>query len=91
MKAGNMTAKGILTGEYKSFDREGNLVSVQKVFTKGLLNGTCTEYFSDGKIQVQRIYEQDTLKRIESFDSKGNSLYVAEKSGNEIYSKSLLC
>ncbi len=29
----------------------------------------------------------DTLKRIESFDSKGNTLYVADESGNEIYSK----
>jgi uncharacterized protein len=86
-ESGDYDSDGNLSGEYKSFDREGNLSSVQKIYTKGLLNGTSTWYFPDGKIQVQRTYEQDTLKRIESFDSKGNSLYVAEESGNEIYSK----
>ncbi len=85
---GEYDSEGNLTGEYNAFDREGNVVSVQKVFTKGLLNGASTEYFPGGMIQMLRIYEQDTLKRIESFDSKGNSLYVGEESGKEVYSKS---
>jgi antitoxin component YwqK of YwqJK toxin-antitoxin module/Tfp pilus assembly protein PilF len=86
-ETGEYDSEGNLTGEFRSFDRDGNLSNVQTKFIKGLLNGTCIEYFPDGKEQMKRIYRQDTLKRIESFDSKGNSLYVANESGNEIYSK----
>ncbi len=71
-----MTVREILTGEFKSFDRDGKVISVQKEFKKGILDGTCIEYFPDGREQMKRIYRQDTLKRIESFDSNGNALYV---------------
>jgi antitoxin component YwqK of YwqJK toxin-antitoxin module/Tfp pilus assembly protein PilF len=86
-ESGEYDGEGNLTGEFKSFDREGNVMAVQKEFRKGLLDGTCIEYFPDGKEQMKRIYRQDTLKQIESFDSKGNALYVAEESGDDIYSK----
>jgi uncharacterized protein len=84
---GEYDSEGNLTGEFRSFDRDGRVTTIQKEFRKGLLDGTCTEFFPDGKEQMKRIYRQDTLKRIESFDSKGNALYVDEESGNEIYSK----
>jgi antitoxin component YwqK of YwqJK toxin-antitoxin module/tetratricopeptide (TPR) repeat protein len=86
-ESGEYDSDGNLTGEYKSFDRNGNIISVQREFTNGLLNGTCIEYFPDGKEQRKRIYKLDSLKRIESFNSKGITLYDAEESGNEIYSK----
>lgn len=85
--SGEYDNEGNLYGIYKSFDRDGNLTLVQKTYNKGLLTGTSEEFFPDGKIRMRRTYDQDTLKRIESFDSKGNSLYVAETHGGEIYSK----
>jgi uncharacterized protein len=86
-ETGEYDGEGYLTGEYKSFDRDGLVTNVQSEFRKGILNGNLAEYFPDGKIQMKRYYNQDTLQRIESFDAMGNTLYASEVSGNEIYSK----
>jgi uncharacterized protein len=86
-QTGEYDSEGNLTGEYRSFDRDGKVTAVQKEFKKGLLDGTCIEYFPNGQEQMKRFYRMDTLVRIESFDSKGNTLYAADVSGNEIYSK----
>ena len=80
-ESGEYDGGGNLTGEFKAYDRDGYLITIQQEYKKGLLDGTCTEYFQNGKEQMKRIYRQDTLKRIESFDSNGNTLYVAEESG----------
>ena len=44
-ESGEYDSEGNLTGEFKSFDMHGKVTNVQNEFRKGLLHGTCTEYF----------------------------------------------
>ncbi len=48
-ESGEYDNEGNLTGEFKSFDRDGNMATVQKEYKKGLLDGTCIEYFPGWK------------------------------------------
>jgi antitoxin component YwqK of YwqJK toxin-antitoxin module/Tfp pilus assembly protein PilF len=85
---GENDAEGNLVGEFRSYDREGRLVSVEKDYVDGLLSGAYTDYFENGKEQVRRTYVKDTLTAIACFDEKGNLLHQDVAKGNAIYYKS---
>jgi antitoxin component YwqK of YwqJK toxin-antitoxin module/Tfp pilus assembly protein PilF len=85
---GENNLKGNIVGKSLTFDRNGKLLSAEKEYVEGMLTGYYTLYFTNGSEQVKRSYVQDTLKKIESYDDKGQLLYSAVTSGDSLYFKS---
>ncbi len=79
---------GSLTGKIISYNRMGNITSVENEYKDGKLTGTRTEFFPDGTNQRILTYLNDHLLEILCFDDKGNQLYKSSDTDSSIYFKS---
>ena len=59
-------------GEYKMFSPSGKVITTG-TFEKGLKQGTFTNYYEDGSIQRETIYQNDLREGLtQVFDAQGN-------------------
>jgi antitoxin component YwqK of YwqJK toxin-antitoxin module/Tfp pilus assembly protein PilF len=77
-----------IIGKVITYDRTGNITSIESEYKDGILTGTRIDFFPDGKNQKILSYLNDHLTEILCFDDKGNQLYNAKNTDSIIYLKS---
>jgi antitoxin component YwqK of YwqJK toxin-antitoxin module len=73
---------GNVTGEYYTYDREGNLLTEQGIYSNGVQNGKWIKFPPNGEKRLILTYVDDTITAVECHDNNGNIIYQAnEKEG----------
>lgn len=79
---------GKLINKITSYDRSGNITSVEGDYTEGILNGFQTDYSKTHKKIRTVFYKNDTITEVQCFDTTGRQIYIATAADKKIYMKS---